>query len=61
MKQECTFLTNGNLTKYVKTNISHSIAQLNTLEEIGGGAGSGLIRHSRLPSMKSRDNKQCFN
>jgi len=36
----------------------HSTAQhsnINTLEEIGGGTGSGLIRHSRLPSIKSRN------
>ena len=40
---------------------SYSTAQLNTLEEIGGGAGSGLIRHSRFPSMKSREiNKEVY-
>ena len=60
-KAKYTFLTNGNLTNlqpFIKKDISHSTAQINTLEEIGGGAGSGFIRHSRLPSIKSRDKKQ---
>lgn len=63
-KQKYTFLTNVNPANKIymwKILVTAQHSKINTFEEIGGGAGSGLIRHSRLPSMKSRDkNKEVY-